>query len=319
MHAIATDSYGPIEQLKRVELPTPAPAAGQVRVTVHASAVNPAELKVITGEVKFLHGREFPMVLGYDFSGVVDAVGAGVTSLAKGDEVFGFLAYGNATKRGAFAEYVVCPADSVAKKPAGVTHVVAAAAATPAITALQSLRDQGRLGRGGRVLIIGASGGVGSLGIGVAKKLGATVTAVCSTHAVEFVKGLGADTVVDRKKQDVLRDVEGPFDVVFDAAAAHSWGATRHLLAPGGTYVTTLPSGTMVLNMAMSLFTSTRVRFVIVKALAADLATLGAWLDEGMKVPVESTIPVRDVVEGIRRMAKGEMLGRIAVDVAGGF
>lgn len=319
MRAMATASYGPVEQMKLIELPTPEPGSGQVRVRVHASAVNPSEQKVATGSAKFLHGRNFPMVLGYDFSGVVDRVGAGVATVAEGDEVFGFLPYSGSNKLGAFAEYTISTATGLTQKPASVSHAVSAAAATPAITALQSLRDLGRLPSRGRTLIIGASGGVGALGVGVAKKLGAEVVAVCATHAVDFVKGLGADVVIDRKKEDPLRAANGPFDVVFDAAAASSWSATRHLLGKGGVYVTTLLGPAIVFHLGLSMFTATRAKMVMVKNRADDLALLGRWLTEELKVPIDSTVPVRDVVAGIKRLAAGEMRGRISIDVIGGF
>jgi NADPH:quinone reductase len=319
MRAMAIPSYGPVEQMKLIDLPTPEPGPGQVRVKVHASAVNPSEVKVAIGAAKFLHGRNFPMVLGYDFSGLVDLVGAGVATVAQGDEVFGFLPYSGSNKLGAFAEYTVSTASALTRKPPNISHAVAAAAATPAITALQSLRDLGRLPSRGRTLIIGASGGVGTMGVGVAKKLGGEVVAVCATHAVEFVRGLGADVVIDRKREDPLRVAKGPFDVVFDAAAVSSWTATRHLLGRGGVYVTTLPGPAIVLHLGLSLFTATRAKMVMVKNRAEDLALLGRWLNEGLKVPIDSTVPVRDVVAGIKRLAAGERRGRISVDVIGGF
>lgn len=319
MRAMAIPSYGPVEQMKLIELPTPEPGPGQVRVKVHASAVNPSEEKVAIGAAKLLHGRNFPMVLGYDFSGVVDLVSADVVTVAKGDEVFGFLPYSGSNKLGAFAEYTVSTASGLTRKPPNISHAVAAAAATPAITALQSLRDLGRLPSRGRTLIIGASGGVGAMGVGVVKKLGGEVVAVCATHAVEFVRGLGADVVIDRKREDPLRVAKGPFDVVFDAAAVSSWTATRHLLGKGGVYVTTLPGPAIVLHLGLSLFTATRAKMVMVKNRADDLALLGRWLNEGLKVPIDSMVPVRDVVAGIKRLAAGEMRGRISVDVIGGF
>lgn len=319
MRAMAISSYGPVDQMKLIELPTPEPGPGQVRVKVHASAVNPSDEKVAIGATKFLHGRNFPMVLGYDFSGVVDLVGADVAAVAKGDEVFGFLPYSGSNKLGAFAEYTVSTASGLTRKPPNISHAVAAAAATPAITALQSLRDLGLLPSHGRTLIIGASGGVGAMGVGVAKKLGGEVVAVCATHAVDFVRGLGEDVVIDRKREDPLRVAKGPFDVVFDAAAVSSWTATRHLLGKGGVYVTTLPGPAIVLHLGLSLFTATRAKMVMVKNRTDDLALLGRWLNEGLKVPIDSTVPVRDVVAGIRRLAAGEMRGRISIDVIGGF
>jgi NADPH:quinone reductase len=319
MRAISCPSYGPIEQLAQTELPVPEPGPGQVRVRVHASAINPADHKSVTGSVKILHGRSFPMVVGYDYSGVVDALGPGVTAWAPGDEVFGFLPYGGSTKSGAFAELLVASATAMAKKPAAISHGVAAAAATPALTALQAMLDAGRLGTGGRVLLIGASGGVGAVAIGVALKLGASVTAVCATHAVDFVTELGPDEVIDRSKQDPLKTARGPFDVVFDAAAAHGWSTTKQLLGPGGAYVTTLPSLAFFGHKLASLFSATRCSFIIVKPKASDLEQLARWLGEGLKVPIESTVPVREVKTALARMMKGQMRGRIVVQVEGGF
>ena len=319
MKALATPSYGPISQMTVTELPIPAPGSGQVRVKVIASAVNPADHKAPTGEVKFLHGRRFPMVMGYDFSGVIDALGPGVTGLSQGDEVFGFLAYGGSTKQGAYAEFLVTPVTQLALKPKAVSHAMAAAAATPALTALQGLRDDGKLASGGRVLVIGASGGVGSLAVGIARKLGAQVDAVCSTHAVEFVRELGADLVIDRKKEDPLVAAKGPYDVILDAAAAHSFSKTRHSLKPGGTYVTTLPSPAFALDKLKTLVSAQSCKMILLKPLPADLELLGKWLTEGLKVPIDSTIPVREVPAALQRMIGGEMKGRIVVEVATGF
>src|SRR6266851_378486 len=176
MRAIAAPSYGDLNQLKLITLPIPAPGSEEVRVRVHASALNPADYKVVLGTLKFLHARNFPLVVGYDFSGTIDALGPGVTPWKVGDEVFGFLPYGPGNRRGAFAEMLISRTDELAQKPSGVSHLIAAAAATPGVTALQCLRDLGRLqGAGGRVLVTGVSGGVGPLAVGIARRLGANV------------------------------------------------------------------------------------------------------------------------------------------------
>jgi NADPH:quinone reductase len=223
MRALASPAYGPLGSLRIVDLPLPEPGSGQVRIRVHASALNPADFKSVTGEAKILHARVFPMIVGFDFSGVVDALGNNVSGLERGDEVFGNLPYGRATRLGAFAEYTLANATALAKKPAGIAHTIAAASATAGLTALQSLRDIGKLASSGRVLVIGASGGVGSVAVGVALKLRARVTAICATHAVDFVKELGAEEVIDRLKVSPLQTASGPFNLVFDTAAASSW------------------------------------------------------------------------------------------------
>jgi len=311
---------GAFSDLGVVDIALPAVAAGQLQVRVVAAAVNPADLKVLRGEAagRFLHARNKPLVSGYDFSGVVEAIGDGVTDLHSGDEVFGHLPYAGSNDQGTFAECVIVPRTEVGKKPAAVKHAAAAAAATPGLTALQALRDKGRLKAGGRVLVLGAAGGVGSLSIGVAHALGAKVTAVCSTYAVDYVKELGADEVVDRRAKDP-RTIDGPFDVVFDAAAAYSYAKMRRQLAPGGTYVTTLPSAAWVGGKIMALVSSKRCQLIVVKSVAADLEQLGGWLAGGTRVPIDSTFAVRDLAQALERLAQGEVKGRIAVDVEEGW
>jgi NADPH:quinone reductase-like Zn-dependent oxidoreductase len=282
--------------------------------------VNPADLKVAAGGVVggLLHAKVSPLVVGYDYSGVVDRCGDSVADLRAGDPVFGFLPYARATRQGAFAESVTVDANQLARKPDRVSHETAAASATSAVTALQGLRDVGRLGSGGRVLIIGASGGVGCLAIGVAGRLGATVTAVCGTHAVEFVRSLGAARVIDRHNADPLKG-PGPFDVILDAAAAYSYAACRHLLAPGGAYVTTLPDAGLIVGKVLTVFSSRRCAMITVKPVRSDLDAVAAFVAEGMQVPIDTRFPVRDLPLAFARLQKGAMRGRISVRVEGGF
>jgi NADPH:quinone reductase-like Zn-dependent oxidoreductase len=164
MKAIAAPGYGSLERLAEIDAPLPAPGRGEVRVRVVASALNPADYKVVLGTMKFLHARNRPLAVGYDFSGTVEAVGPAVTAVAVGDDVFGFLPYGPGNRRSAFAEAVVVRCDELAIKPKSISHEVAAAAATTGLAALQSLRDLGRLpASGGHVLVTGVSGAVGRI------------------------------------------------------------------------------------------------------------------------------------------------------------
>jgi NADPH:quinone reductase-like Zn-dependent oxidoreductase len=272
--------------------------------------------------MKFLHGRNRPLVVGYDFSGTVDAVGADVGQRAVGDEVFGFLAYGPFNQQGAFAEALIAKCDEVAVKPKGVSHEVAAAAATTGLTAIQSLRDLGRLpASGGQVLVTGVSGGVGSIAVGIAQKLNASVTAVGSGAGLELARRLGAVKVLDRTKGglpgNLQGQLDGQFDVVFDAAAAYRWRTWRRTLKIGGAFVTTLPSFALAADKAASLVARTRVHFVNVKSRPADLDLLGGWLEKGLEVPLAATIPVRDLAKGLAQLQQSG--GRISVRVADGF
>jgi NADPH:quinone reductase-like Zn-dependent oxidoreductase len=320
MRAIAVPSYGSLDRFRAIDVPTPEPGRHQARVRVHAAAVNPADYKVVLGEGKILHGWRFPMIVGYDFSGTVEAVGRCVSDLAVGTEVFGFLPYGPTNGRGSFAESLVADVRELSPKPPGVSHAAAAASATPGLTALQMLRDHGRLrGTGQRVLLTGVSGGVGSLAVGIARRLGASVTAVGSGRGLALASRLGAERVIDRKAEDPRSTASGPFDVVADAAAAYRWRDWRDKLAPDGTYVTTLPSLGLAVDWIASLRSTTRVKFVSVKSRSEDLRLLGSWLAEGLEVPLDRIVPVRDVGGALEQLRCGRVLGRIGVDVANGF
>lgn len=320
MRALCARALGAADQLGVEEIPAPQPAAGQVLVRVHAAAANPADLKVVRGELagRFLHARRFPLVPGYDLAGVVEAAGDGVGDLAAGDRVFGHLPYSGKNAQGSFAELVAVPAGEVGRLPAAVSFETAAAAATTGLTALQGLAGRGRLAAGGRALVLGAAGGVGSIAIGVARKLGASVTAVCGPAAADMVRALGPDELVLRGHGEPLALV-GPFEVVFDTPAAYGYRACRRLLAPGGAYVTTLPNAGLAIGKLMALFSSRRAALLVVRSVRADLERLAGWLAEGMAVPIDSRFPVREGGRAIDRLAQGGMRGRVVVDVAGGW
>lgn len=318
MKALCSDSG--VAGLSVRELPSVEPGPGEVRVHVRASAINPADEKVLRGDLagKILHGNVTPLVLGYDVAGTVEAVGPGA-DFAVGDEVFGFLPYGRSTKRGAFAESAVVPATALARRPAALSPVDACALATAGVTALQMLRDIGGLQAGQRVLVIGASGGVGSLAVGVAARLGAEVTAICGAGAIELVRGLGAARVLDRANGDPLAE-GGPYHVIVDAAAAYTWSSTRHRLAPGGTYVSTLPGPAVFLGMGLARLAGQRCAFVSVVPRRADLDLLAGWaVDGALEIPIDATFPIRDGRAAIERVARGGMKGRVVIEVDGGF
>jgi NADPH:quinone reductase-like Zn-dependent oxidoreductase len=320
MRAMAWTHAGDKDGPRAITCDAPSVGRGQVRLRVMSTALNPADWKVTGGEFvgRVLHARVSPLIVGYDYSGVIDAVGEGVTDLKPGDAVFGHLAYSIGTRQGTFAELVSVDRSTVARKPDAVTHEAAAAVATAGLTALQSMRDLGRLRKGGHVLIVGAAGGVGSVAIGVARRLEARVTAVCSSYAADFVRQLGADEVVDRTKQDPM-SLAGPFDVVFDAAAAHSYSACKHLLTPEGAYVATLPSVAWAWGKVATLFSHHRCELIRVQSVPKDLDLLAAWIADGMQVPIDGRFPVKDVQAAISRMMSGKVLGRLSIQVDGGF
>lgn len=317
MRAVILDRNGPIESLRVGDLDEPSVGPDEILVRVHAAAVNPADLKVVSGKdgAAFIHAKRFPTAIGYDFSGVVERVGADVQGRSVGDEVFGFLAYARGNARGTFAELVSVRADRVGVKPSGVAHEQAAAAATAGCTALQGLRDEGRLQAGQRVLIHGASGGVGSFAVQIAKQLGAEVWGTSSASKAELVRGLGADEVVDYRKTS-LGSLPVEFHLVLDVACRSSFQEVRSRLAHAGAYMTLLPSASLFVAMVWTLFSSKRCGLVMVKSRAADLDQLGRWLETGaIRAPIERTFALSEVTEALAAQQSGRIQGKLAIRI----
>ena len=317
MRAAIIDKNGPLDQLRIGELAAPTPKADEILVRVHAAALNPADVKVVSGKDGggFIHARKFPMALGFDFSGSVEEVGAKVTTRAVGEQVFGHLAYSPSTRQGSLAEYVAVKPQAVGRKPAGVSHEDAAATATAGCTALQVLRDKGRLQLGDHVLVNGASGGVGSFAVQIARALGAEVWGTASAAKADFVRSLGATRVMDYRETP-LASIGETFDLLLDAASTSSFPKTRHLLERGGAYVTLLPSLSLLGGMILSLFSSKRCTVVTVQSRAADLEQLGAWLSAGeLQASVESVYPLAEVSDALAALQSGAVRGKLAVRI----
>jgi NADPH:quinone reductase-like Zn-dependent oxidoreductase len=236
MKAILQRCYGSPDVLTLEEIAKPVPADNEVLVRVHAAAVNPLDWHTVTGKPYIMRissglGAPEDPSMGVDFAGTVEAVGKRVTRFKPGDEVFG-------GRGGAFAEYVVIPEDrALTHKPPDLTFEQAAAIPVAAVTALQGLRDQGRIRAGQKVLINGASGGVGTFAVQIAKSYGAEVTGVCSTRNLELVRSIGADYVIDYKQQDFTKAGER-YDLILDNVGNHSPLALRRVLKPNGIVVT---------------------------------------------------------------------------------
>jgi NADPH:quinone reductase-like Zn-dependent oxidoreductase len=320
MKAIAERRPGRTNTFGRVELSEPLPGPGEVRVRVRAAAVNPADLKTTHGAAvgRMLHASMAPLVPGYDFAGVIERLGSDETDFRVDDSVFGHLAYSPTTRQGTCAERVVVNVEEIARKPDAISYETAAAAATVGLTALQGLRDKGDVRQGSRVLILGASGGVGSLAVGISKRLGAHVTAVCRTYGVDLVRGLGADVIVDRTKQGPL-DHSELFDVIFDTTGKYSFTKCRKLLTQRGTFVSTLPTAGFALGKLEALFSSQRCELVQVRSRRVDLEQLGAWLADGLSVPIGDQYYVHDAQLALERMERGRLLGKVALTVPEGF
>jgi NADPH:quinone reductase-like Zn-dependent oxidoreductase len=285
--------------------------------------VNPAELYALAGRpyvARAMTGLRKPKSnrLGADFAGTVEAVGKDVTRFRPGDEVFG-------GKSGAYAEYVVVPQDrAVVAKPANVTFEQAGVVGTAALTALQGLRDKGHLQPGQRVLVNGASGGVGTFAVQIAKALGAEVTGVCSTRNVEIVRSLGADHVVDYTREDFTRS-EARYDLMFDVAGSRSWSECRRVLAPRATLVMVGapkggpllgPLGHVVGTRLAALRGSQKAVFFVAQFNQPDIEALQELLEAGKVTPViDRRYQLSEIGDAFRYLGEGHAQGKIAVAV----
>lgn len=315
MRAALLSQPGSIEKVCLGTRERPEPGPEEVLVRVHAASVNPADVKLVLGfaGAGFMHAPKLPMQLGYDFSGVIEKLGSRVSGRSVGDEVFGFLAYARSNAQGSFADYLLAAPDRVALKPPEVSHEAAAAAGTAAVTALQGLLEQGRLRAGQRVLIHGASGGVGAYAVLIAKLLGAEVFGMCSAAKMSFVESLGADEVIDYRSRP-LTELEESFDLIFDVASTSSFAEAAPRLVRGGTYVTLLPSASLVAGKAAALLSSKRCGFVMVKSTRDRLGRIASWLADGQFAPVVTeTFELASLSDALRRQESREVRGKLAL------
>ena len=323
MKAIVYRCYGPPEVLKLEDIAKPAPKGDEVLVRVRAASVNPLDWHFMRGTPYIARldaglGAPQNIRFGVDFAGVVEAVGPGVTRFKVGDEVFG-------GKRGAFAEYlVVSEQRAIALKPANMSFAQAAAVPIAGLTALQGLRDKAHVAAGQKVLINGASGGVGTFAVQIARELGADVTGVCSTKNVELVRSLGAAHVIDYTREDFTRGSER-YDVIFDIVGNHSPLELRRALTPKGTLVVVgAPTGgawlgglTVMLNaMVVAPFVSQHLEPFLAELNAPDLARLGELMQAGRLTPViDRTYPLAQSPQAIAYLEAGHARGKVVIAV----
>jgi NADPH:quinone reductase-like Zn-dependent oxidoreductase len=318
MQAVVQDEFGSADVLRVDTVPVPAPAPGEVLVEVHAAGVTRAVWHYMTGTpliARTVFGFRTPKrrVVGLDLSGVVAELGSGVTAFQVGDEVHGIGI-------GAFAEYAIAPAAKLVAKPARLTHEQAAIVPISGITALQALRDSAQVVAGQHVLVVGASGGVGTFAVQVAKALGATVTGVCSAAKVDLVRDLGADHVVDYTREEVT-DGDGRFDAILDCGGRTPVRRLRRILAPGGTLVIVGGEGGNRLTggigrqLVRSMF-SRSVDMLISKELAADVEALDDLIARDEVTPSLGGVhELADAASAIAELEAGRVRGLLAVRV----
>lgn len=322
MKAITYTQYGSPDVLALQDVPKPEPKDGEVLIKIHAASVNALDWHLLTADiflVRFGEGLLKPKRnrLGADLAGRVEAVGGGVIQFQSGDAVYGDIEpYGS----GAFAEYVVLPAKALAPKPASLTFAEAAALPVAALTALQGLRDVGKLQAGQRVLINGASGGVGTFAVQIAKAFGAEVTAVCSTRNVAQAQALGADHVIDYTQTDFTQSGE-QYDLIFAANGYHPLAAYKRALAPGGVYVMAGGKTKQIFDVMLwgwwhSRGGDKKLTNVMAHASAADMLALNELVATGKLKPViDRRYPLHQTADALRYLGEGHARGKIVIDV----
>jgi NADPH:quinone reductase-like Zn-dependent oxidoreductase len=320
MRAIVQDRYGLPDVLELRHVDQPDPGDDEVRIEMRAASLNIYDWHMTTGTpymARAQAGLRAPKnpIPGADVAGIVDAVGRSVTRFAPGDEVMGFV--GN----GAFAEYVCGPEKGLVAKPDTVTFEQAAASPLAGVTALEGLRDVGGLRSGQRVLINGASGGVGTFAVQIAKSLGASVTAVCSTTKVDMVRSIGADHVIDYTRDD-FAEIERGYDLLFDNVGDRPWSETRRVLTPTGSNVTITgpkyrwfgPLRLLLFRKVASSFGSQSMTWFTARMKQQDLEFLAGLIGSGEVTPViEHSYPLEKTADALRYVGEGHAMGKVII------
>jgi NADPH:quinone reductase-like Zn-dependent oxidoreductase len=332
MKAILAEQYGPPEVLELADVPVPKVGPNGVLVQVHATSVNPIDWKLRKGLLSALWKLRFPVIWGCDCSGVVAEVGSAVTLFKPGDEVYGFK-HGKVaqTYRGAYCEYAVLPENTLAKKPAKLTHEQAAAVPLAAVTAWQALLKQGKMKSGSRVLIHAGAGGVGVFAIQIAKAFGALVAATASTRNQDFLHELGADLPIDYTREKFESKVSG-YDIALDGVGKKVWGRSFKVLRAGGRLVTLTvpipsePSGRLRFfgsaitgvgaGTLRGLMAGKRLLVTSVKPRGGDLEKITALIEAGKIRPVVGQVfPLEQTAEAHRVSETGHARGKIVIKV----
>ncbi len=324
MKAIVYHEYGSPDGLTLREVPKPTSRHDEVLIKIHAASANPVDWRLLRADpflVRLFSGLLKPkyQILGADIAGRVEAVGRDVKQFQPGDEVFGDI-FGCGL--GGFAEYVCVPEQAaVVPKPAGMTFEEAAAVPLAALTALQGLRDKGKIQSGHKVLVHGASGGVGTFAVQIAKSFGAEVTGVCSTRNMDMVRSIGADHVIDYTKEDFANNAQG-YDLILAVAGNRSIWEYKRALRPKGRYIM-IGGGSLaqflqviLLGPWISMTGSKKMTNFTAKGTKQDMACIKELLETGKVVPViDRHYPLHEVAESLRYLEKGHARGKVVITV----
>jgi NADPH:quinone reductase-like Zn-dependent oxidoreductase len=321
MKAVVYTKYGPPDVLKLTDIPKPIPGDNEVLIKVHAASLNAADWRLLRAKPFLVRlmglGLLKPKnkILGADLAGRVEAIGRNVRQFKPGDEVFGDI-FG--TGSGSLAEYVCAPENVLASKPTRISFEAAAAVPLAGVTALQGLRDKGKIQPGQQVLVNGASGGVGTYAVQIAKSFGAEVTAVCSTGKIDLMRSLGADHIIDYTREDFTRNGQS-YDLIFAANGFHPISDYKRALSPKGIYV--MAGGSMaqmfqamLLGPLISMLGTKKMYIVSAKSNQTDLLVLKDLLETGKIVPViDRRYPLSEVPDAFRYLEAGHARGKVVI------
>ena len=319
MKAIVNEEYGPLEDLELKEVEKPTPKEDEVLVKIYAASINDGNLSHIRGKPLLVRLMGYGMfkpkttIPGSDIAGQVEAAGRNVKLFRPGDEIFGDI---GDCGFGAFAEYVAVPENALAHKPVNITYEEAAAVPQYALVALQGLRDKGQIQSGQKVLINGASGGVGTFAVQIAKSYGAEVTGVCSTKNLDLVRSIGADHVIDYTQEDFTKS-EQRYDLILDSAVNRSISDYTRTLSPKGSYVSVAfyPSA-LFLGPLISMTGSKKVSQLSHKPNVKDLVFMKELIEAGKVAPViVRRYPLSETAEAFRYFEEGHPSGKVVITV----
>jgi len=313
MKAVVFNKYGGNEVIEVRQVQKPETGAHDVLIKVHAAAINPVDWKIRSGMAKILTGFNFPKILGSECSGEIVETGNHVKDFKSGDEVIGFPGI---RRLSAFAEYVSVHERNTFTKPANISFEEAATIPVAGLTALQSLRNLGHISHNSRVLINGASGGVGTFAVQIARIFGAHVTAVCSSANADLLKGIGADDIIDYIEKDFTKGDER-YDIIFDAVSKRSFRECKRVLKPHGIYVNTLPLLSVLLNQYLTGFLmGKKAKSVMVRPNAADMEWMRNNIESGkMRIIVDRVYFLDQIVEALAYSETGKARGKIVLKV----
>jgi len=313
MRSVIFNKYGGPDVLELTDIDIPELPEDKILIKVFASSVNPIDYKIRKGDMKIFTGKKFPKYAGSDFAGVIEEAEVKVDGYQKGDKVYGFL---SAIKGGAYSEFLIADPAKISLMPEKFNFEEAASIPLAALTALQALNYKGNISEGSKVLINGATGGVGSFGIQIAKAMGAEVTGICSEKNIELCKKLGADKVYDYSSDELKRSGD-KFDLFFDAAAKLSFSKSKKYLNSGGVYITTVPGPGVMLRRLFNIIPFTKkAKMILVKPSGVDLTILTGFAMTGEFHPIVENIFDLDKISDAHKLAEsGKFRGKIVVKI----